>query len=217
MSELIRKFTQELDECETILDLGVGTGRFAKPLQDAGFEVTGIDIGRRMIDKAKEKDVSNLLLSDARFLPFKEGTFDAAISIHVLHLVKEWEMALQEACRVTRDFLFSLLTSRRDPIREAYDHLLKKYGYERRVPGKSEQELRDLVNPVKSLFVCSYDTYADQRLINLSQGTSSSSWHIPEDVNRRIVEQLRSQFADTTFRQDLHLIMWKIDDLKVIL
>ncbi len=48
MGELIRKFTQELDECETILDLGVGTGRFAESLQDAGFEVTGIDIGKRM-------------------------------------------------------------------------------------------------------------------------------------------------------------------------
>ena len=40
----IRAITKELEGCKSILDVGVGTARFAKPLSDLGFEVTGIDI-----------------------------------------------------------------------------------------------------------------------------------------------------------------------------
>ena len=64
------------------------------------------------------------------------------------------------------------------------------------------------------MFVCSYDVFADERLINLAQGTSSSQWEIPESVNQKVVEELRSQFAGRKFLQQLHIIMWEIDDLK---
>ena len=37
----IRAVSIELGECCTILDVGVGTGRFSKPLSDLGFEMLG--------------------------------------------------------------------------------------------------------------------------------------------------------------------------------
>ncbi|MGD8507102.1 MAG: hypothetical protein PVF15_10625, partial [Candidatus Bathyarchaeota archaeon] len=42
--QLFGTLVNELSNYKTILDAGVGTGRFAKPLQDSGFEVVGIDI-----------------------------------------------------------------------------------------------------------------------------------------------------------------------------
>jgi SAM-dependent methyltransferase len=214
MARLIETLTRELQGRKEILDLGVGTGRFAQPLQKAGFKVVGIDISKKMMSKAKEKDIENLLLADARSIPFKDKVFDVTISIHVLHLISEWQKVLREVCRVTRDAMLSLYYARKDPVREAYYRLLKLYGYERRDLGRSEQDLRDLVAPAESLFVCSYDRPANDRLTNLEQRTSSSQWKIPENVNQEIVQKLRLEFAGTTYKQELHVSIWEIESLK---
>jgi ubiquinone/menaquinone biosynthesis C-methylase UbiE len=215
MKRLIKTLSVELKDCTNILDVGVGTGRLAEPLQKTGFEVAGIDISRRMMSKAKEKGLQDLLLADARFIPFKDKTFDIAISVHVLHLISGWKKTLREVCRVTRHALFSLYDAHKDPVREEYYRILKQHGYERHYPGKSEQDLKNLITPTKSLFVTSYDIFANDRLINLQQGTSSSQWDVPEHLNLRVVEQLKKEFAGKAFRQDLYLQAWKIDSLRI--
>jgi ubiquinone/menaquinone biosynthesis C-methylase UbiE len=155
-----------------------------------------------------------LLLADARSIPFKDKTFDATVSVHLLHLIKEWQKALAEVCRVTRHALLSLCDACKDPVREKYDLLLKTYGFERRRPGKSEQDLKDVITPTKTVFVCSYHTSADDRITNLQQRTSSSQWEIPEQVNLEVVHKLKMEFAGKTFRQDLYFSVWEIDSLK---
>ena len=215
MARLVETLTNKLNYCKTILDVGVGTGRFSKPLQDAGFEVVGIDVSKKMIKKAKEKGMRNLILSDACSLPFRDKVFGAVVCIHILHLISKWKTALFEICRVILGSMVSLFYAHKDPVRAAYDELLKKYGYERHRPGKSEQDLRELVRPSKSVFVCSYNTSSDDRLTNLAQGTCSSQWEIPKEITRRVVAELRSQFAGRVFTQQLYVPMWKIDDLKV--
>lgn len=90
MARLIATLTAQLNKYKEILDLGIGTGRFAEPLQKAGFRVVGVDISRKMVSKAKEKDVQDLFLADARHIPFKDKTFDVTISVHLLHLISEW-------------------------------------------------------------------------------------------------------------------------------
>lgn len=214
MNHLIKTLAAELDDCTRILDLGVGTGRFAEPMQKKGFKVVGIDISRKMISKAKKKSVRNLFLADARHIPFRDKTFDATISVHLLHLISEWRRTLGEVCRVSRHAMLSLHYARKDPVREAYFRLLEQYGYEKHYPGKAEQNLKDIVAPAKSLFVSSYNTFADESLINLEHRTSSSQWEIPEHVNLKIVQQLKTEFAGKTLRQDLYLSMWEIDSLK---
>lgn len=214
MKQLLKTLTSELSDYRTILDAGVGTGRFAKPLQDGGFEVVGIDIAEKMISKAEERGVDNLLLSDTSFLPFKDNSFDATVCIHLLHLISEWKTTLQEICRVTRSVMASIFYVHRNPMREAYNRLLKRYGYESRRLGKGEWELKNLVRPSKSVFVASYDTDADKRLAHLSQRAYSSQWDIPEDVNEKVVDKLKSQFAGKVFRQELRLLIWDIGDLK---
>src|SRR6185312_2650016 len=41
-----------------------------------------------------------LAMADMTALPFDDGSFDAAVGVHVLHLVPEWRRALDEALRV---------------------------------------------------------------------------------------------------------------------
>jgi ubiquinone/menaquinone biosynthesis C-methylase UbiE len=216
MKTLVKTLCVELKNCARILDVGVGTGRLAEPLQNAGFEILGIDISKKMMSKAREKGVQNLVIADARFIPFKDKSFDVTISVHVLHLISEWKKALGEVCRVTRHAMFSLYDARKDTVREAYYHIMKQYGYERHHPGKSEQDLKDLISPTKSKFVISYDVSADDRLSALARACASSQWEIPEQLNTKIVEQLRKEFAGKVFRQDLYLQSWGIDSLKVL-
>jgi ubiquinone/menaquinone biosynthesis C-methylase UbiE len=100
---------KSLEGCRTVLDVGVGTGRFAKPLSEIGFEVTGMDVSRRMLAKAREKGLERLLLGDAYKLPFRDKSFDAAIIIHVLHVVVDWATVMQDLGRVTKGHVMSIL------------------------------------------------------------------------------------------------------------
>ncbi len=36
-----------LKDCQNILEIGAGTGRIMKPLQDHGLDITGVDISKR--------------------------------------------------------------------------------------------------------------------------------------------------------------------------
>ena len=107
--EEVDALAKSLDGRKTVLDVGVGTGRFAKPLSDLGFEITGVDVSRRMLLKAREKGLERLLLGDAYKLPFADKSFDAAIIIHVLHVVADWATVMQDLGRVTKGPVMSIL------------------------------------------------------------------------------------------------------------
>jgi len=174
-----------------------------------------VDISKKMINKAVEKDVENLFLGDACCLPFRDNSFDVAICVHLLHLISEWKKALQEICRVTQKIMVTINYVRKNPIQDVYKSLLESYGYETRRPGKGEWELKDLVKPSKTVFVASFENSADEYLTHISQRAYSSQWKIPEDINQKVVKELKHQFGGRVFPQELQILVWNIDDLKL--
>lgn len=86
------------------LDAGVGTGRLAVPLaRRHPGQVVGIDIAPAMLARVGEKDGASglsLVQGDLQRLPFAAGTFQAAMMVHILHLIEQWPLVLQEARRV---------------------------------------------------------------------------------------------------------------------
>ena len=214
MSLLVKRMSKELKNCQYLLDVGVGTGRFAKPLQEIGFDVVGVDLSGKMLVKAGEKGMKDLLRCDICSLPLNDKSFDASLCIHVLHLISDWRLALKEICRVTKRVMLTTIHVREDPIRQTYNTLLSNLGYERIRPGKDEWELQDFVKPRKSVFAAFYSNEADEHLDNLAQRAFTSQWHIPEHINRNIVSELRKQFAGKTFRQELRVLIWDINDLE---
>ena len=94
----------ELDRRGRALEVGVGTGRIALPLADAGISLAGIDLSakmlRRLIENAKGEIPFPIAQADATKLPFRGGTFDAGIASWVFHLIPQWRDVVAEMVRV---------------------------------------------------------------------------------------------------------------------
>lgn len=90
-------------EAREILDVGCGTGRYVKQLEDFGARIVGIDISLKMIRLAKAKTkVASYLVADASRLPFKDNVFDIVLSALVLNHVKDLGLFLTEMLRTCR-------------------------------------------------------------------------------------------------------------------
>jgi ubiquinone/menaquinone biosynthesis C-methylase UbiE len=92
---------------DTVLEVGVGTGRFGTWLAKKGFKVVGVDLSKEMLKKAKEKkellnvDVG-LIMADVHFLPFKKGIFDSCICINVMDHFPDIDAFLRQVKNVIK-------------------------------------------------------------------------------------------------------------------
>jgi len=93
---------------EHILGIGCGTGQRLFRFLERGLTVSGIDSSEAMIDAA-EKNLGNrvdLHIGNPESLPFDDNSFNASILINTLEFCKDYQAALEEAARVTKDRLF---------------------------------------------------------------------------------------------------------------
>ncbi|MGH2755462.1 MAG: class I SAM-dependent methyltransferase [Actinomycetota bacterium] len=103
MDEVLVGVVPELDAVGRVLEIGVGTGRFALPLSAAGVDVHGLDLSRPMLARLHqnaEGAAPPLVCGDATRLPFHDRSFGAAYGVHVLHLIPAWREVLAELVRV---------------------------------------------------------------------------------------------------------------------
>ncbi|WP_457752909.1 class I SAM-dependent methyltransferase [Thermococcus sp.] len=119
------------------LDIGCNAGLSSFVLEELGFEVIGIDIQEKAVERAKELakkrgSKAEFYVMDAKNLSFKENTFDlVALLGHPLAHFSIWEFdkILQEVKRVLKpqgyiviqesDFLWTLIRSFEQPGLEA--------------------------------------------------------------------------------------------------
>jgi len=100
--EELTTLTQLLHGCRTVLDAGVGTGRFAVPLGSRGFVVVGVDLSLGMMGRARTKGINALVRANVLRLPFVDRAVDAAFMSHVLQLIPDTRTVLGELGRVAR-------------------------------------------------------------------------------------------------------------------
>jgi ubiquinone/menaquinone biosynthesis C-methylase UbiE len=89
------------------LDAGCGTGFLAFELAARGHHVIGVDFAPAMLAEARRKAVERgasirFEEADAEQLPFMAGSFDLAISRHLLWTLQHPEAAIDEWIRVLR-------------------------------------------------------------------------------------------------------------------
>lgn len=109
-----------------VLDVGCGTGRLAVPLSGT-YRVVGLDASREMLAVARPKGArAAFVQGEACALPFRGGTFDLALAVMVLHLVRDAAAAVAELSRVARAALIATIdmqTRARHAIDEAFPSL----------------------------------------------------------------------------------------------
>jgi phosphatidylethanolamine/phosphatidyl-N-methylethanolamine N-methyltransferase len=93
---------------DRVLEVGVGTG-LSLPLYPRSVRITGIDVSREMLDKARERvarrrldNVEALLEMDAEEMAFPPASFDKVVAMYVVSVVPRPARLLEELHRVCR-------------------------------------------------------------------------------------------------------------------
>ena len=219
MGSLVRMIERQVGRGGTLIDIGVGTGRFAKPLQDLGLGVSGVDISKGMIAKAREKGVRNLTFADVHHLPFRDKVFDASLLVHILHLVGDWSRVVRETARVTRVSIMSVTGSFEGiSMEDVYLGVRKQMGYPLdRFEG--ERGLLDRVRPVELIKVGDLERKrrADEEIERLLRREQSMTWDLPEEAHQRVIADLRSNYGGKILltKQSIELAVWTPDLLQM--
>jgi demethylmenaquinone methyltransferase/2-methoxy-6-polyprenyl-1,4-benzoquinol methylase len=109
-AEQQRKYKKALENVnaagKAVLDVGCGSGLFFREVANQADMVVGVDVSRKLLQKAKEhaeglRNVS-VLQADADHLPFKNGFFDAVFAFTVLQNMPNPHETLNEVKRITK-------------------------------------------------------------------------------------------------------------------
>ena len=203
-----------------VLEIGVGTGRYAVPLQKSGIEVIGVDIAPKMVARGLEKGLRDVVFADGARLPFRDATFDAVASNHVLHLVPDWRGVLGEAHRVLRDGGSYFSVFERHPettMSDRYREIARGLGFEKPDAGLHERDFPQLVPPSRVVPVAHHEERvpAEQALDAIDRGLFAFLWRVPDDVHREVTRRMHEEF-DGTIRDrsfDLEIAFWGRDRL----
>jgi len=101
----------------SVLDLGCGTGRLLKLLEQSGRKVAGIDNDRTALRYCRKRglDVVDVDLEEDP-LPYDSNSWDNVVMVHSLEHVKNTEHLLREAERVAAERIVALV-----PLGKRYD------------------------------------------------------------------------------------------------
>ncbi|MGE4444245.1 MAG: class I SAM-dependent methyltransferase [Candidatus Altimarinota bacterium] len=101
LHELIQKYNSKSSKDISILETACGTGVVAKEFQKIGYNITGLDINEKMLEKAKENlDEKHLILGDMTNFDLQKN-FDVVLCNYnsICHLLtwQEWQKFFEMA------------------------------------------------------------------------------------------------------------------------
>ena len=162
-----------------ILDIAAGPGSSSEPLYKAGAEVVSLDFSDGMLEQGrKARPYLNFVKGDALKLPFKDNEFDVTTISFGLRNTKDFELALREALRVTKEggrmVIVEFSTPTFPPFRKLYMNYLMKF-----LPKIAK---RTASNPVAYEYLAdSIRAWPDQG--KLAQIMSANGWQDPKWSN----------------------------------
>jgi 2-polyprenyl-3-methyl-5-hydroxy-6-metoxy-1,4-benzoquinol methylase len=98
---------------QRILDMGGGSGRFARMLVECGHDVTLVDENPQAVAMAKERGVQRAITCD--ILKFSEGGFDIVVCMEVFQYFKKCDVLVSKAAECLNSggaFIFCITNSR---------------------------------------------------------------------------------------------------------
>jgi SAM-dependent methyltransferase len=105
-----RTWSRTLNDCSfslgaRVLDVGCGTGRWVRRLEERGLSVVRIDQSSEMLSLARKRGTLSLMASgEAQNLPFRDESFECVSAVTVIQHIPPQEQvrALSEMVRVLR-------------------------------------------------------------------------------------------------------------------
>ena len=218
--EAIEALAEELSDCSSVLELGVGTGRLAVPLMERGFRVVGVDLSRKMLDQGQAKGLDRLVLGDVRRLPFRPKSVDAVLAVHVLHLIESLRDVLREAAGTARKKLVTIMERHEPPdqsISWAYGQAVRRRGVvSARRWVQPELGIGMIVPPRRVKTVVRHEEHesADSALAALERRLWAITWDVPDDIHRAVLAELSNRFAGkaSTHNLEVCLLSWDVAD-----
>lgn len=218
----------------SLLEIAIGTGRIGLPVLAAGINVTGVDISERMVERlhakyqtrrAAEPDrewgTLTTVITDVTRLPFAAATFDAALAVHIFHLVADWRRALDEALRAVKPGGAFLLGQDTRPaadlqsqIQVRWMDIVREIGFDVDLtyPGAGysavvkDVQTRGLDVVEEVLATWEIEQTPREMLRWITDRLWSRTWGIPDDVFAESVRQL-STWAQERFRAEMDLLV----------
>jgi ubiquinone/menaquinone biosynthesis C-methylase UbiE len=208
---VIELLVSEVRNREPCLEIGVGTGRIALPLFQAGIKMVGADLSAPMLLKLEEKAGGApfpLLRADATALPFRDGIFSSAIACHVLHLIPEWRDAIGELARTVRPG-GTVLIEIGEWGHGEWERIVRRFCEEAAIPMRHRgvNEIREVDDAMAALGAAtrplppveSHITKPFGELIDgLANGTYSLTWQLGDDARKRAAGATRV-WAEASF------------------
>ncbi|MHB8360975.1 MAG: class I SAM-dependent methyltransferase [Thermoplasmataceae archaeon] len=235
--EEIDSIISQLTGLNSVIEIGVGTGRMAFPLQERGYDITGLDISLKMLEKAKKRGVKHLVIGDAKKLPFLDKSFDAAIMIHIFHLVDDLREVMKEAGRVTRKVVISLVRERDNyipsdlkiekNIANIYSDLRTNYDLPFIIPnfnsGQSDNKIINICPPKIRIKVMDITTIIKpEEIVERFRHSSRYvmlSRNVPPKINDKIMNSVTEEIAERNIgpiekKMTEYLVAWDPQDLQ---
>lgn len=218
---------------DVLLDAGVGTGRYAVPLAAIGVRVIGFDISERMMARLRVKAAAlpadraalRIARADLRALPLRSRSCDAALLVHILHLIPDWRIVLDEVHRTLRrsGVVVFATDSGRSDVRSFYHDEARRMGQVRDFAGAtSAQTVHEYLKANGALVSTgesaalrwSVQTPVRDTLHYLRQRHWSSLWTIPDAAHNELMQRTEEFAARTLGSTDAvessegKLVLW---------
>ena len=211
-----------------LFEPGIGTGRIAVRFAERGYVVTGVDISEEMLkrlsEKLRQRPIPSVTFqkADVTHLPFSDDAFDIAVAVHVFHLVRDWQKAMDEVFRVLHPdaplvFLYTGTGSEIPDIKTRYREFCAESGYPAQHIGmQTAAELDDYAASVGRKTERIQDHWwwtsclrIDKTLADMKSRFYSSTNLVPDDVHfkaiRAIERELTEQYGDLSVEVDISI------------
>ena len=186
---------------DRLLEIGVGTGRIARPLLARGFRLTGLDVSHEMVARLRAQlpagsSGPDLVLADATRIALAASCFNVVISVHIFHLIPDWRRALAEIQRVlvSGGALLQGYNHRPDDspfarLRERWGQLAAEYGARGVHVGlldfsQFEAALLEMGGSVEKWTAAAWsvERSLNEQIQLIEQRAWSSTWEIPDAI-----------------------------------
>lgn len=95
-ARIARQLLTALEDARTVVNIGAGTGSYEPPLELVAVEPSPVMLAQR------PRSAAPAVQAVAEALPFRDGSFDAALAILTTHHWRDAEAGLAEMARVSR-------------------------------------------------------------------------------------------------------------------